>query len=162
DEPAATGDRAGVDPEPAAVLARAADEALGELGRPEGADPLRGGGCRSPVGRRRWLDSGIACDRLGDEHVAVLEDEALTVGPNREQALERRREAERDLRGSADARAEEPARVASVRRPQRPAVPPVDGHRLAGSHRVGTVTFVTVRQKLRTTAVTFPVWRMRA
>ena len=73
----------------------------------------------------------------------------------------RRRESERDLGASADARAEEPARVPSVRRPQRPAVPPVDGHRLdAGRHAV-TVTFVTVRRKLRRRAAC-AVWRMAA
>ena len=86
-------------------------------------------GLDDPVDTRPedWIAS--VTTRAGDDSVG------LTVLPDREQALERRREAERDLRGSADARAEEPARLASVRRPQRPAVAPVDGHRLDVRHK---------------------------
>ena len=102
-------------PRPLPVVAHAADEALGELRRPPRADA---GGRRLGLlraRRRRGVDVRLAGHRLRDERVAVLEQEPLAVPADRQRPLERRRKAERHLGGGAEARAEQPGRVAAVR-----------------------------------------------
>ena len=128
-------------------------------GGPEGADALRRGGRRRRVAAARGARPRVAPDAPRRRAGRRPRAPGARRRADRERALERRRETERDLGRGADARAEEPARVPAVRRVQRPAVAPVDRHRLDAGHHIARVTFVTVRRKLRR-AVTAPVWRM--
>ena len=81
-----------MDPEPARIVPRAADEALGELRRAEGADAVRGRTGRDGIGRDGRVDRRVAGPRLRDERIAVLEQKALAVTSDRQRPLEGRRE----------------------------------------------------------------------
>ena len=118
----ATGNGAGVDPEPVVGVADPAREALAEELAPE-ADVPRGGvlglGERH---RARRVDSDRCRTRLGDDDVPVQERRRGVLSPDRERPVERRRDPKRhlDLVGIDELR--EPAgRVTAVGRRERPA-----------------------------------------
>jgi hypothetical protein len=108
-----------------AVIPDPTDVALAEVRAPVANVALaRRLGVGDPDGLRR-LDSDGCRSCLGDEGVAVEEEDTPVVAFDRQRAIERRWQSKRHLDlGGVDERGETAARVASVRRRERPSIAP--------------------------------------
>ena len=104
------------------VLANTTDETLAELRCPVSDMPLPRRIGHGDGDRSRGFEVDRCRTRFGDERVAVEELRAVAVALDRERAVERRRQAQRDLDFlGIDEGGEPTAGVASVRRGERAA-----------------------------------------